>query len=80
MSMKIGDKVRILADRYMKVDRTGVIVRPDTVQCSKWQHHSLRMETGRWEVVIDVEYRHINPCISADGILCFYPHEMQVIG
>jgi hypothetical protein len=78
--MKIGDKVRILADRYVKVDRTGVIARPDTVQCSKWDDPTGRMETGRWEVVIDEEFRHINPCITAEGVLCFYPEEMEVIG
>jgi len=78
--MKIGDKVRILADRYVKVDRTGVIARPETVKCLSWERPNCRMETGRWEVVIDEEFRHLSPCINAEGVLCFRPIEMQVIG
>lgn len=79
MSMKVGDKVRILANRYCKVEMTGIIVRPDTVPCSKWQHPSGRIETGRWEVMIDEEFRHLYACINAEGCLGFWPVEMQVI-
>ena len=80
VTMKIGDKVRILANRYVKVDRTGVIARPETAECYSWEDPSGRMETGRWEVVIDEEFHHLNPCILAEGVLCFRPIEMQVIG
>jgi len=77
--MKPGDKVRILADRYVKVDRTGVLVRPETVKCFSWESPNGRLETGRWEVVIDVEFRHLNPRTVPDGVSCFCPREMQVI-
>jgi len=77
--MKIGDKVRILAGPCVRVDRTGVLrCREKTVLETEDGFESDC--TGRWEVVIDVEYRHLNPCINADGVLGFYPEEMEVIG
>jgi hypothetical protein len=31
------------------------------------------METGRWEVMIDEEFRHVNPCINAKRRSLFLP-------